>query len=63
MFAQALLWDPNSALVQTYLGFYLQRTGRLPEARQAYLRALQLSPNDAARQGFDQLSKLGVGPN
>ena len=60
VFAQALLWDPNSALVETYLGFYFERVGRLAEAKQAYLRAMQLAPNDAAFVGFNQLSKLGA---
>ncbi len=61
--AQALLWDPNSALVQTYNGFYLQRRGEIALARAAYARALQLSPNTAAASGLEQVSKLGVGAN
>ena len=59
--AQALIWDPNSALVQTYLGFYFQRTGRLAEAKQAYTRAMQLAPNDAAYIALNQLSQPAAG--
>ena len=63
VFDKVLVWDPNSALVQTYLGFYLQRTGQLADAKQAYARALELAPNEAAAIGFNQVSKLGAGSN
>ena len=61
--AQALLWDPNSSLVQTYYGFCLQRSGKPSEARRAYARAMQLSPNQAAVNGLDEIAKLGLRAN
>ncbi len=61
--AQALLWDPNSSLVQTYYGFYLQHSGQLSEAKQAYARAMQLNPNSAAATGLEEISKLGLQAN
>jgi hypothetical protein len=59
--AQARFWDPNSWLVQIYLGFYLQRTGRLAEARQAYTRAVQLNGTPEGYERLAQLAKLEEG--
>ena len=59
--AQAQLWDPNSGLVQIYLGFFLQRTGRLAEAKQAYTRAVQLTGSPAGYERLAQLAKLEEG--
>jgi O-antigen ligase len=57
VFAQVLRWDPNSALVYTYYGFFLQRAGRDSEAKSAYQRSLALGYFAAASEGLSDLSK------
>ncbi len=52
LFARLLTWDPRSANVQTYLGFYLQRAGRLDEAEAAYERAASLVGTPAVAAGL-----------
>ena len=47
---QALSLNPDSALVQGLYGLYLQRQGRLEEARTAFLRAVARQPEDAGWQ-------------
>ena len=54
--AEALRWDPNSGLVQMYLGFYLECTGRLAEAKQAYTRAVQMAYMPMGYKRLEQLS-------
>jgi O-antigen ligase len=56
VFKEVLRWDPNSSVVYTYDGFFLQRAGRVAEAKSAYEKALSLSYVAAASAGLSQLS-------
>ena len=60
VFQQVLQWDPNSATVYTYDGFFLQRAGRDAEAKTAYEHALALTYVAAARTGLDEVSRRPV---
>jgi O-antigen ligase len=57
VFQQVLRWDPNSATVYTYYGFFLQRAGRDGEAKSAYEHALALGYFAAAREGLSQVAR------
>jgi O-antigen ligase len=57
VFQQALKWDPNSATVYTYDGFFLQRAGRVAEAKSAYEHALALANVAAASEGLKEVSR------
>ncbi len=57
IFERLLTWDPQSANVQTYLGFYLQRAGRLDEAEAAYRRAASLGWNPVDGAGLAEISR------
>ena len=59
VFDEALRWDPNSSMVYTYYGFYLQSAGRDTDARAAYQRALALGYIDTASQNLGLLSNTG----
>ncbi len=56
VFHEALRWDPNSSLVYTYYGFFLQSSGRAEEARLAYQKALALGFVAAASENLSRLS-------
>jgi O-antigen ligase len=60
VFQQALKWDPHSATVYTYDGFFLQRAGRSAEAKSAYEHALALGYVAAASEGLNELSRQPV---
>lgn len=56
VFTYVLHWDPNSSLVYTYYGFFLQSAGRAVEARAAYRHALSLGYVAAAGENLNHLS-------
>jgi serine/threonine-protein kinase len=60
---KATVLDPLSASAWHYLGVHLNSSGQLPEARIAFLRAIEISPErDMVHSDFGETSLLGREP-
>jgi O-antigen ligase len=61
VFEQVLIWDPHSAVAETYYGFYLQCAGHTEEAKNAYHQALSWQDVPFARENLERLERLQPG--